>query len=317
MWRKITEFFRKLFGRPGDIEAAPLDLNWNTDDERQKSIDLLKQYVEDEAAKAARWYYQKKGSKKILSQILRFSAIILTGLGGLFPIILTIWGASLPMVGAVPADKQQLLVSLFVGLAAVFVTVDKLGGFSTGWIRYIKTAQEIQNSLHEFRMDWELLAAKASYPPQKSEVEEMISSAKLFVIAVNTHVMQETQAWAAEFESNLAQLHKDVKAQWTAREKEEKARLESMRPGVVHLTVTNASETDGGKFTVTLTPSEGQPWEPNEVEGGPDWIGSSVRPGLYTFVVDAKIQGKPARASKAQEVFAGKICEVSLTLPKN
>ena len=85
---------------------------------------------------------------------------------------------------------------------------------------------------------------------------------------------------------------------------------------MINLTVTNAAETDDGKFEVTLAPNQGETVR-ELVEGNSNWTRAATLPGLYTLTVAATISGKAAGAATAISVAPGKICAVDLTLLKS
>lgn len=204
--------------KPKNIEAVNLPtLQWDTDEARLKSIGEVQKYVEREATQAIAWYFRKKTKKARTSVAVRYAAIFFTTLAGLFPIVKGVWPDLLdeilsgPLLVLRPANSD-LLVSLFAGLAGACLALDQFGGFSTGWIRYIRTATELQKLLAEFRIDWAKLESLAGVAPTQEQIEAMLGEAKKFVSTVRQFVLEETQQWAAEFERNLAQLEKDIKA---------------------------------------------------------------------------------------------------------
>ena len=69
----------------------------------QKSLDSMRQYVEDDVESAIRWYYAKKPWKAWASQLLKFLTLLAMGLGGLLPIVSAtgIFSSHLPV-----ADRQ-------------------------------------------------------------------------------------------------------------------------------------------------------------------------------------------------------------------
>src|SRR5579872_2239446 len=96
---------------------APIDLSklsWK-DADIENSLSVLHQYVEDQASKHIRWYWDKKRIKARVSTSLRFAAIILGVLGGLVPLV----KAALPPIppGKLPFDFGQAGY-LLIGVAA-------------------------------------------------------------------------------------------------------------------------------------------------------------------------------------------------------
>jgi conflict system pore-forming effector with SLATT domain len=185
------------------------NLSWK-DPDVENSITELRRYVEDEAQKQIAWYYAKKTWKARMSTALRFASILLFVMGGLVPIVkATLQPAA---INKLPFDFGQAGY-LLIGVAAGCVGLDRFFGYSTGWIRYITTAMAIEKSLEEYRMEWARNIAKLrGAPPNEQQLDQLIQTCETFSLAIRTQVEQETKAWVAEFQSNLAQLEKDLQA---------------------------------------------------------------------------------------------------------
>lgn len=181
---------------------------WNPDNLPQ-SLDEIYKYALEEANKASDWYWRNKRWKAIPSRIIRFLAWILAAVGGLLPVL----GYLLPHAGDSPKLSNGLWASLLLGLAAALFGLDKAFGYSTGWARYVLTASSIRKALEEFRMDWTELRAKAGNPLTAENVVPLLDRAKKFRIEIEALVLQETKEWVAEFQTNLAQMEKDIAAQ--------------------------------------------------------------------------------------------------------
>lgn len=307
--------------RSKNIQSAVLSLRWDSAEARRASIAQLKDYAEHEAADAIAWYWRNKAVKARASQLVRWSAIVLTGLAGLFPIAKNAWPDTFKfllggqLLWMVPANPD-LLVSLFVGVAATLIALDRFGGFSTGWIRYVRTATELQRLLCEFRMDWATLESRLKSVEDQTAVEAMIGRVKEFVAIVRVTVLQETQQWAAEFESSLAQMEKDVQTQRVQREDSEAKRREAAQAGSISLTITNPDAITDEAFTLTLRGESGDVLR----ETAPrrtHWSRLGIPPGHYAIRVEARCAGGAVTAETlAFEVRPGKIAEAVLTLPK-
>ena len=185
------------------------NLSWK-DADVEISLAELRRYVESEAQKQIVWYYAKKRRKSQVSTALRFASILLFVAGGLIPIIKA---TLLPdAIKTLPFDFGQSGY-LLIGLAAGCVGLDRFFGYSTGWIRYITTAMAIEKSLEEYRMEWARNMAKLrGAAPNEQQLDQLIQTCEAFILAFKGQVEQETKAWVAEFQSNLAQLEKDLQA---------------------------------------------------------------------------------------------------------
>jgi SMODS and SLOG-associating 2TM effector domain 2 len=289
---------------PKDIAAISFEaLKWDTPQDRQVSIQNLYRYAEQHAQQSIDWYLGSKSSKSRWSRWLRLSAIALTTLGGLAPVILSFgWldrdlGAGQGWSGSATAIIGQLGY-LWLALAAACVATDRFFGFSSGWMRYIKTAQVLMKGLAEFRLDWAMLVAKqGGASPTDEQLQLMIQRIKEFVITVHGQVEQETLTWIAEFQTSLAEIEKTVRTQ-----------EEVSRPGAIDITVTNGMDAEEG-FQVAL---DGMVVA--HVRGTRHQIGY-VAPGHHKIWVTGVIKGKKLDASELVNVPPGAIAKATLALP--
>lgn len=300
--------------RTANIKPESGALIWDSAD-LQGSLGKLRSYVENEATKAIEWYFNSKSSKAILSRWLRFLAIALSTAAGILPIAISLLKGKYP---AFEHLESGLLVSLLLAAAAGLVGLDHFFGYSSGWVRYVLTATAIQGALGEFRMDWHLLNAQLSTPPTNDQLVAMIQRAKNFRTTIANMVLDETKAWATEFQSNLAQLEKDVKATFEQQrakvEEEMKIQNLAMRPGGIEVKVPNALTTDDRSFTVSL---EGAvPPVPIEtVVGGTQWSKVAMPPGQYRVVIRAKRSGVDVQGNRIVKVESGAVAMTEIELP--
>lgn len=310
------------------------------------SLRAIRKSAEEEGQKAIDWYWRNKHWKSRLSRGIQLSALVLTALAGILPVIVQV--VRTVNAAAIPDKFDSGAVStLCVGLAAALIGLDKAFGFSSGWTRYVLTATSMTKQLHEFRMDWVSIIAASSVAPKSSDqtkpaqtdvpakadgqaapaapVEaapstedqvKLIQRAKDFISSIQAMVLQETKDWAAEFQSNMAQMEKDLKTQLdTLKAQVDQAikdKETASKPAAIELTVTNADKTDGFTFNVTL---EGTTVKFNEtVANSKVWARINTPPGQYKLTVDAKKES-PIGTSMILEVNPGETAKVSLTLP--
>ncbi len=263
----------------------------------EKSLSDLKDYVEGQAREAIKWYYQRKAGKARLSFVLRFCTILFTAFGGLVPI------ASSAFVPQPYQMQVNQLGYLAVGLAGLFLALDRFTGSSSGWMRYISAAMKLETLLEEFRLDWLKLAA-ANAPVNAANAGIFLDRVKSLALAVRGEVEKETQAWIAEFQSNLAQLEKETKeALDSAREAAKKeaaaaeaarrAEAEAHRSGVINVTVESKTALDAG-FSVEL---DGKLYR-DGVTGTTCGI-ANVSPGNHEIAITAMAAGKKVCVSRA------------------
>ena len=301
-----------------NIDMSKGGLDWDAANP-SGSLAALRAYVEDEALKASNWYLQRKGTKALCSRYLRLGAIVAAAAGGLYPIGEVLDRAIDSSAPPTAAGSSGLWASLFVGFAAALVGLDKAFGFSTGWIRYMTTASVIRKSLEEFRMDWTLKLAEAGASPSAEKLLEFVQLAKRIRLAIEDQVLEETKAWASEFQNNLAQLEREVRQQAEAQrsqaDKDMKSMQESARPGSLELSVAKAKEADNYTFQVRLEGAS-SPVEATVV-GSTSWGQLGLKPGHYKITVSASAKNKPVQAMALCEIAAGQLVKLAKELPLN
>jgi len=149
----------------------PDRIEWDSTDPA-KSLKAIRDDVEVEGQKAIDWYWRAKRWKRIPSQWIQFSALLLAAAAGIVPIIVQLVKNARPTT-PINFDSGPL-ASLFVGIAAALLGLDKAFGYSSGWTRYVLTATSMTKLLHEFRMDWVALSAAAGKPPSAEQQAAMI-----------------------------------------------------------------------------------------------------------------------------------------------
>jgi len=279
-----------------------------------KSLQDIRNVVELEGQKAIDWYWKAKRWKRIPSQWIQFWALLLTAAAGLVPIVVQL----VKNAGVVSAGFDSgPLASLFVGIAAALLGLDKAFGYSSGWTRYVLTASSMTRLLHEFRMDWVALSAAAAVPPAAEQQAVMIQRAKEFVATIQGMVAQETKDWATEFQSNMARMEKDLKAQLDSLkaqvDKGVKDKEAAAKPGAIELSVTNADKTDNFTFEVVLEGQSGKSMD--SVSNASVWTRINTAPGQYRVIVNARSKGSIASTSTIVDVKPGDTARPSVTLP--
>jgi hypothetical protein len=197
-------------GMGKDIQiGAGESLRWDSRDVKG-SLEAVRAYVEAEATKASDWYFQRKRSKALISRGLRLTAVAFASWAGLLPIAADVLGfRSWPGIA--------MTSSLLVGMTAGTVGLDKMFGFSSGWIRYITAASMIRRALEEFRMQWMVEIARSGHTLSHADVTTLLQLAMRFRLTVERYVFEETTAWSVEFRNNLAQLEREAQPQVDAR----------------------------------------------------------------------------------------------------
>lgn len=151
------------------------------------AVQSVYQQIEDHANGVIDWYLNAKRSKSVLAGAYRTGALILGGLAGLLPIFAQMgvgppeesnawWSFLLPLV------EQPAWASVFIGLAALLVLLDRFFGCSTAWMRFITTEQQVRQRC------------------------------KAFMTRVDDPVRAETEKWVGEFQDAIKQVNEIAKS---------------------------------------------------------------------------------------------------------
>jgi conflict system pore-forming effector with SLATT domain len=266
-------------------------------------LESLRVYAERKIDGDLSWYYRRKSGRAFTSQALRFFAVALTVLGGLVPVVISLFGSRPPWGWLAPFASIRIgqLGYLFLALAGGLFLLDKYFGYSSGWMRYVLAMQAIEKAREGFRLDWTglcrtLSTAQTGTQEYSEVVERMIQRVRSAIVEVKEQSEKETQAWILEFQTNLAQLEKDLKSQ-----------MEAGRPGGVDVEVTDGRKAD----TPVELSLDGM--IADRFSGTAGSIGY-VAPGLHRVTAKAQKTNRDYAASALVNVGGGQICQVKLTL---
>ncbi|MCX6306000.1 MAG: SLATT domain-containing protein [Bacteroidetes bacterium] len=267
----------------------------STPEEAAQDLVSLYNYVTDKAKKAIEWYYVKRNPKRFYGLILRYSAIVLIALAGILPVITTMYPDS-----PVPAAWA----SVAVALAALMIAIDRFGGFTSGWIRYVVAAQKLDEALEEFRFTWESnkhkLAGSALSP---EELQAVVNNCKDFLQKVQAIVSEETQKWVAEFQSAI----NDIEASAKVAAETAKASVKAKEEGAVAISVTNGKDWDR-PWSVALEDTPAGTYTGNTAAL------TNLKPGIVKIKITGVIKGAPFEHEQPVIIKGGEITSLTFTL---
>ena len=194
----------------GDSEKISPDLDWNSG--LDTSLSAIYVYVIAFSDSTIRWYQSRRRPKRILGFSLRGGALLATAAAGLVPLSEELLGSKI----------NGIWSTVLVTAAGLFVSVDVLGGFTSGWVRYMLAQQQVERLRDAFQLDWHLLKLAKADPQGKLE------RAKTFLLGVGKVVDDETQEWATEFQNAIKEM-----------EKARKTAAEAERTGAIEVAVKN------------------------------------------------------------------------------
>lgn len=187
---------------PGNF---PDDLKWS-EGEATASLEKLYQFVNDECDRAIKWYFDKKRTKRILGYFFRVGAILALATSGVIPILGEIYEKE-GVPGLSPA-----WATIALAIAGLFLSLDRFGGYTSGWVRYIRTGQALSGLQSDFRIEWESQRLIIQGGQTNSAVvEQTIQHCRDFLAQVNLIVGAETDEWAQDFQKVLVELEKKIK----------------------------------------------------------------------------------------------------------
>jgi len=184
----------------------PESLTW-TQDGAIESLEKLRGFVVNESDRAVRWYFAKRKSKRILGYTFRSGAIVTLGISGLIPVL----GEILKSSGVPGISPAWATVALAV--AAVLVSFDHFGGWTTSWIRYLRAGQKLSKLQSDFLIEWEkyrLTTSDCCVDP--AVLQEGMEKCRKFLGQVHSEVGGETNQWAQEFQRALIQVDKKTES---------------------------------------------------------------------------------------------------------
>lgn len=264
------------------------ELDWAAEHAKQSLLKVFKR-AEHHALTAIEWYLIAKRSKKNWAQGLRFGVIFLTAIAGLLPIV--------SQMKQLPFVIEPAWASVAIGLAGMFLALDRFFGFSSGWMRFIATEHQIRQLLHEFQMDCE--TEKVSWrdgSPDYTQVQKGLVRSKTFLTQVDDLIRKETDKWLAEFQDSIKQIDEAARAKAVLTES-----------GGVNITVTNGDKAQGG-WKLSVDKQEASSYT------GKTAALASLSATTHLFRIEGVIGGAPKVEEKAIIVASGRVVDVEITL---
>jgi len=197
------------------FDKFPHDLNW-TPENRINSLQRLFEFADTHCTEAIKWYNTSKRYKQKLGYSLRFLSILAVAVAGIIPVMTEM---------ICRQDKGQCIspawATVAIALAALFVALDRFAGYTSGWVRYVRSAQKLTELQGQFRLDWCMYL----HSEFEDKIDKVVDSengqlsiysgkdyglrlCKDYIGSVNSVVSRETDAWAQEFQQVLVQFEK-------------------------------------------------------------------------------------------------------------
>lgn len=279
-------------------QRGSADERWQAPDWSQDiagSLSGLHDYAERQAQREIDWYRRNIARARRNSRWLRLWAIVFTALGGLVP-MLTAMALLEPLARwlNLPSGVQlDQLGYLFLAIAGSFALVDRFFGCSTAWMRYVSTMISQEKLREQYRLDWARLERQLRIESNSEHVEALIALSRDFLVQMKEHTERETQAWISEFQANLSQLERDLRAQ-----------MEASRPGAVDVRIADGNlATEPIQIAIdqlvveSVTSSSGSI---GSVAPGLHKVSASTRRGSATFIASQIVTVQPAAVVRVE-----------------
>jgi hypothetical protein len=269
-------------------------------------VNELYMAVQKKVEDLAHWYVGKKRRPAFMSRVLRRIAIIGTLLGGLCPVL----EGTVPVLDKLETFSLNDAGYFFLAIAAAAVLGDRYAGFSTAWMRYAKTHLQLDGMLYRFHMEWVIACAQydldAEAQKDPAKLIALVDKLRVFATEVSAVVDSETQAWIVEFQNQLAMLQKATEKN-AQRDAAKAAEETAATTGDVNVTVPNYEKAQNPVYVFI----DGAPVDPMAARLSI----VKARPGTRDIAVHTLYNNELLRSSTKANVTAGRVADVSLTLP--
>lgn len=260
--------------------------------------------LERKAQDAMRWYESRQRSKKLGARITRGGAILLGAITTIIPSVIAFLPERLNwwLFNDFPSVKLNPIATIFGVAGATTILLDRFYGYSSSWMRYVTTYQEIQSNLDEFRINWrrQLLKLASNRPPTDEHILGIYDFFASFLRSVNDSVRSETQGWVTEFKGALTDVDRVVEGQRVAA----LTSTRSTSGAGLNVTVQDYETLDGRRWTLQLDNRE-----PEARVGQPSAAIPQLEPGSYRLRIAGMRQNKPVGAELVVTVKAGQVLE--------
>ncbi len=301
-------------GKTNIASAALLSWDAYCDKPLEQSLPSIYQHVETASRKACNWYWISIRTKRRASIGARTATFLLLIAGTLLPIL----------AGMVDAQIDRLHYTQF-GVAALafgglLQVADRVFGWSSGWLRYVVTVTAMENLTRNFELEWARYVLDKGGKLGEADVKPLFDLAKQLEDNIAKLQSDETDKWVADFNSNMAVLGDQVKAQ---RESSDKA-MEVARVALSNqqsaLKASAAAEQSGAlevsfvfkAATMALTLAIDS--ETGQAFFGTVWSRLNMSPGQHVLrIKTADVSGEVIE--KVVQIVAGQVSKLEVHLP--
>jgi hypothetical protein len=285
-----------------DVQTAAIEPSADTPNGLQEVYEALVTKAESAMA----WYETRQRSKRRAARYIRTAAILLGALTAIIPSIIAMFPDRVSFFGLsdFPVIRLNPIATITGVAAGTAILFDRFYGFSSSWIRFITTYQEIENNLEEFRIGWrkQVMKLNSNNPATDEQIIAVYDFLAAFLKAVNDSVRNETMGWVNEFKGALGDIEKNVDAQRAG------AVVAAPAPkGAIRVVIVDNDSLDDSRWTLQLDNRK------EEVKLGQSSASIALlEPGIYKLRIAGTRKQRPVAAEYSIAVKAGEINELTV-----
>ncbi len=251
--------------------------------------------LEDRTIGTILWYLHRKKWPRRLSRGIRFTAIVLAIIGGLWPLAVS--------ADLIDGKSQSQLGYVFIALAGSILLTDRYFGFSSSWMRFMTVQMSLQRALEKFQLNWtvwQIQAGSQTATPSSMSSEQISSGITMlsnFQTDIGSLIDQEFQTWVAEFKEQLANLQATI-----SKDKEDQ------KPGNIVVSINAATDLEGPRQLYVDNQFA------NQTENSTALL-TAVSPGTHLLTVKAVSDtGAAVEGSQTVTIVAGQTGKADIAL---
>lgn len=204
--------------------VTPKTLAW--DELKDKTVDeslaIIYERIKLASNQMCDWYWESIESKKRMSLMTRAFAVSFLVIGTILPILSAL----------MESDKNKLAFTQFgitaLVLAGLWTLVDRIFGWSSGWMRYIVTVTSMENLVKVYHWQWGNYISSKNGPLERSDLKVLFDMTVALQNELIKLLSDETSKWVIEFNASISLLESAIKAQREASEKQMEAILSNV-----------------------------------------------------------------------------------------
>lgn len=277
----------------------------------EQKIEKLYSYANEYKEGICQWYWRgiaRKRRAAFLLLIMVFALVILATF--IQTVVVNYYQGD--------AGGQFFLSQLAFGLFAVsiiFLLIDKVFGWTSGWVRYIKTVLDIERIHNDFTSKW-ISSNSLNEHDFDACYQNALKLVKDFIQSVDEFQKRETDEWSMQFGDSLNQLGAILKANQQGNSKSTSVQNGNSQQekwdgmvfwGALNIYLTNSSSQ---KIIKVLMKKGTKTLNEKEFSAG-CWGVTDISPGIYLLEF---FDGLNSISSQAIKISSGEVLRVDFNL---